>query len=566
MKRKMLRAFALLLIIIGILLFLTARYADRLVDPFVRSLLEQNKPMNHRIDYRKIRVNLITRQIHIKDARIYPDSSLVRDENIWMEINVDLIKLTDFSLKDLLLHKTLKIGDFIMLKPDVSINLPVKVTEKTIDEVSDDSTKVKKAQALTGISLERAIISGGTFRLIQNDAVLASTNEISFLAKDIILVKNSLDEPVGYSYGQVKIGLSNIKLRSETGLYDMSLDKFQIDKEDSSIVLNGFKMKPKYDKKEFTKQLDFQKERFDLVISTIEIAGIGYRRLLDGQPLEISKISLDSVYADIFKDKTIPFDPNKFPLFFNESLLKLSIPVDLDTLSVTNSTLLYNELTAGRTEVGLIRLDDFNLQAYNITTHPQDDSLENVLKADIQANIMGEGPMNVQVTFPLEGNLRHVECYGSVGAMHLSPLNAFLEPSLNIKFNAGTVTRMTFSFSGDENVSNGWMEFLYKDVDIVLLKKEPGKEFGFFSFLANTMTNSNNPETGKDKIKSVEIGVERDKNKGPINYIWRTIQSGMLRTILPVSKYNINHKELEKKAPGTTKDPQKKDGKKKKKE
>ena len=57
--------------------------------------------------------------------------------------------------------------------------------------------------------------------------------------------------------------------------------------------------------------------------------------------------------------------------------------------------------------------------------------------------------------------------------------------------------------------------------------------------MANAVTLSNNPVNGKD-IKAVEIGFERNKNKGIIGYIWRTIQSGLVRTILPTNKYTIN--------------------------
>ncbi len=57
------------------------------------------------------------------------------------------------------------------------------------------------------------------------------------------------------------------------------------------------------------------------------------------------------------------------------------------------------------------------------------------------------------------------------------------------------------------------------------------------------MTLSNNPAPGKD-LKIVEIGFERDKNKGIINYVWKTIQSGMVRTILPIKKYQINRKSV----------------------
>ena len=97
--------------------------------------------------------------------------------------------------------------------------------------------------------------------------------------------------------------------------------------------------------------------------------------------------------------------------------------------------------------------------------------------------------------------------------MKLSPLNDMLEPAINMKFNGGKVNRMTFSFAANDKTSKGWMEFLYQDLDVALMKKDPEKEWGFVSTLANTMTLSNNPAPGKD-LKIVEIGYERDKNKG----------------------------------------------------
>ena len=109
------------------------------------------------------------------------------------------------------------------------------------------------------------------------------------------------------------------------------------------------------------------------------------------------------------------------------------------------------------------------------------------------------------------------------------------------------VDRMTFDFTADENTSKGWMEFLYSDLDVALVKKqsEKDKNWGFVSLLANAVAVSNNPVKEKE-VKIVEIGTERDKNKGLIGYIWKTIQSGMVRTIIPSNKYQINGKKEEK--------------------
>jgi hypothetical protein len=233
--------------------------------------------------------------------------------------------------------------------------------------------------------------------------------------------------------------------------------------------------------------------------------------------------------------------------------LKIPLPIIIDTVLITNSRIHYSELAAGSTAEGSIILADFNAQCYNLTNLVEEDTAVNVMRFDVQSKIMGEGPMRATLILPLEGNMHDIACNGSVGAMSLVPLNSFLEPSLNMKFNAGRLTRMTFDFTGNDNVSSGWMEFLYQDLDVVLLNKESGEGKGFLSYVANTMTLSNNPAPGKD-LKIVSIGFERDKNKGLINYIWKNIQSGMIHTILPIKKFQINRKSSEKtKSSGTAK-------------
>jgi hypothetical protein len=546
MRKKLLWAFFLLILFIGIILFLTARYADRIVEPYVRSLLEQNKPMKHRIDYRQIRVNLVNKYINIKDVRIYPDSSIVKDENVWLEVFVEKIRLTDFGIMDMLLHKRLSIGDLIMLNPDVAVNLPItRIIPDLDEEVMEESPPKSTSQLLTSISFERVMLEGGIFRLIRNEVILARSNNISFIAEQISLVKNTKDDPVGYTYGDVRISLSEIILRSETGLYDMSLEKLIVNKLDSTILLEGFRMSPKYSKQEFSGKLEFQNDRFDVSIESIGIERIGFRRLLAGQPLEIGSLRINKLYADIYRDKNVATDTNRFPLFYNESFLKVKLPLLLDTVMISNSNIKYGELAEGKANVGEITLEDFNLSTYLLSNYRFDSTSVNEMRLFINANIMGEGPLNVELVLPLEGKLHNFECTGSVGAMKLSPLNGMVEPSMNMTFRDGKLNRMTFYFSADDKVSRGWMEFLYQDLDVVLLKKDQAKEWGFVSFLANSIALSNNPASGKD-LKIVEIGYERNINKGIINYIWKTIQSGMVRTISPEKKYQINKRQAEK--------------------
>jgi len=542
MKKKIFWALILLVLISGTILFLTGRYAGRVIEPFVRSFLDENKPLNHRVDFGRLKVNLITRIISIKDLSVYPDSTLVKSENVWWEFNVSSVKLTDFSIRDFLFNKKLSIGDFLFLNPKVEIHIPILQQDKVREASAVISPQKIKPAAFKSLSLQGIVISKGTLKVFRDTVLLASSQDIGFLAQQITLEKTGDDKQFVLKYGDVRLNISDINLNPQSSLYDVKLEKFALNRQDSTIILEGLRFTPLYDKTEFSKKLTRQDDCFDLKINRINIDGIGLERWLAGQPLEISKALIDSLDADVYRDRNVAMDLSRFPPFYNELFLKINFPLLIDTLLVTNSNIRYGELVEGDVKAGEIMLNDFNLSTFGLSNQSADSTMAEEMRIFLNAQVMGEGNLKVELVLPLEGNLHEFTCTGSVGAMKLSPLNDMMEPSMNMTFKDGRLNRMTFDFSGNDNNSKGWMEFLYKDLDVALLKKDPDKERGFISALVNTVALSDNPAPGKD-LKIVEIGYERDKNKGIINYLWKTIQSGMTRTILPQKKYQINRKK-----------------------
>jgi hypothetical protein len=135
MKKILLYGILPLLVIIFVAFIFIGRYTDRLIDPYVRSLLETTKPLGHRIEYEKIRVNLFRGYILIKDAKIFPDSSLSKNR-VKMEIECSVIRLTEFNIWKMVKDKILVIGDLVIADPDVRITLPLLV-EDAINEVKE---------------------------------------------------------------------------------------------------------------------------------------------------------------------------------------------------------------------------------------------------------------------------------------------------------------------------------------------------------------------------------------------------------------------------------------------
>lgn len=542
MKKRFVYILSAIVALLAVLIFIGSFYTDRLLEPFLADFLEKNKPLKHRITYDKLRVNLASRNINIIGIKMTPDSALALDENVWMNISVSKIRLTDFNIREFLIHRRLIIGNLEFFDPVVLLHMPEKQPDKIKEAAAESSAKKINLASFKGISLNNILLSDGQFNLFRKDELLASSSDLDFSARDISIRRGEDQQQIILHYGNSSLSLKNIELQSKSALYDISLGEFYLANIDSTVRIENIRIIPKHDKKAFSDQLIHQNDRFDLKIDKIQIERIGYMSWLSGDPVQISRLLIEGLDADIFRDKNVVFNFERFPAFYNESFLKIPIPLVIDTFSVIHSVVQYGELSEGRNEPGIIRLDDFSLKSYNIRNVKDPSGKAMAMRLKVQARVMGEGALNVELDLPLEGKLHNFKCKGSVGAMGLSPLNSMLEPAINMKFNAGKLTRMTFDFTADNDASNGWMEFLYQDLDVVILKKKPDKQWGFLSGMANAVALTSNPPPGKE-AKIVEIGYERDKNKGIINYVWKTIQSGLVRTIVPLKKHQINRKK-----------------------
>jgi len=88
------------------------------------------------------------------------------------------------------------------------------------------------------------------------------------------------------------------------------------------------------------------------------------------------------------------------------------------------------------------------------------------------------------------------------------------------------------------------MEFLYKDLKVVVIKKQKDshgeiKDARFLSAMAGAVIIKNNPI--KDKPARIcKMFFVRDPNKGFFNYIWKAVQSGLVHTLISGKKQQLH--------------------------
>lgn len=154
---------------------------------------------------------------------------------------------------------------------------------------------------------------------------------------------------------------------------------------------------------------------------------------------------------------------------------------------------------------------------------------------NLSAMLMGAAQMDASIIMPLNTHTDEFSFSGSLGQAKLSSFNSALEPAMGMRIDSGYLEKMTFKAKANNISSTGEMTFIYNNLTANVLKKNEEDKDKFLSFLANTTLYTSNPGK-KGKLRVVQIGFERVEYKGLGNYLWKTLQTGIINTLLPTGK------------------------------
>jgi len=112
-------------------------------------------------------------------------------------------------------------------------------------------------------------------------------------------------------------------------------------------------------------------------------------------------------------------------------------------------------------------------------------------------------------------------------------LNTVSIPMALIRLRQGTINNIDFDFTGDSYGAKGNFVMKYDDLKVDVLKidkdsKDVSKK-GLISFIANTLVKNENPNNNNLRKETPQY--DRDIQKSFFNLVWKTIFTGMKKTV-----------------------------------
>jgi hypothetical protein len=337
-----------------------------------------------------------------------------------------------------------------------------------------------------------------------------------------------------FNADDIRITLGAYSLPLKNGMNKLSFGEIGLSTASGEVYIRDFHLEPLYNKHDYTRKLGYQTDWMDIQISNLRFQLMNLRSLLFEGKMHAGLLEIDTLALEDYRDKRIAPRPGFKPPMPQDGIRKLKTYLRIDTVLLKNGTARYAEQTGA--VPGTIFFDKMNA----IFTGLTNDSL--LLNAGLvselngTAYMMGKGKLDATVRFNFGDKRNSFTFSARMGPIDLVAINPMLSNLLPARVVSGQLKRLEVPMVfANNDVAKGKLLFYYNDLSVEVLDKKQTTwtkiKTGVINFAANDLIVNNDNPTKTGKMKTGTIFFERAKDKGIINFVWKSALSGLKSTM-----------------------------------
>jgi hypothetical protein len=327
---------------------------------------------------------------------------------------------------------------------------------------------------------------------------------------------------------------TNLDLEFPQAHYGIRCARLQSSVPGSELIAEGTELRPLIGDEDFFTAHDFRTTRFHVLVPECRVMGLAYGELLAAKSYRARSVQIFRPSFDALVNLDKPAKPFvKSPLMVNEALAAIRQPLQVDSLSVTNGSLRYGERRISGAAPGVLSFGAVTMTAEGIANRGPSSA---AILVRAQGDLMDAGILNVLMSIPIMPADVSLRYSGSLGAMDLTNLDAFLDVDARTRITSGTVKEAVFDIDVTAGQARGRVRGSYQNLEIALLDKKTGAENGLDdrinSFLANVLKiRSSNAPGALGVSKEGEVSYTRKPDDEFQQFLWFALRTGVLDII-----------------------------------
>jgi hypothetical protein len=333
---------------------------------------------------------------------------------------------------------------------------------------------------------------------------------------------------------KASLDATNLDVEFPQAHYGIRCARLRASAPDSELIAEGTELRTLVGDEEFFAAHDYRTTRFHVVVPECIVLGLAYGELLQGKSYRARAVHFSRPSFDALVNRDKPVEPFvKSPLMVHEALAAIRQPLQIDSISISNGHLAYRERVVAGADPGVLTFGAVSMSVEGIANRGEA-SAAILLRA--QGDLMGAGTLKVLMTIPITPPDFSLHYSGSLSAMDLTRLNAFLDIAERTRIKSGSAQAAAFDIDVTAGKARGRVRGIYRDLEIAVLDKRTDTEEGLgnraASFLANVLKirNSNAPDAS-GSMKEGEVKYTRRPDEEFQQFAWFALRTGVLDII-----------------------------------
>lgn len=520
--KKSLKISLIVVVILISLSKLTEWYLEYKFD----SLINTNPDRSYNITYESFDLHAFFKGITLDNLKITP---INLKKGTVLNGTVDYANLNGFAWHRFLLSKSLSIDELLFVEPVFNVNIKKdsikKVKEQTFQDLFND--------ILSRADLRQFQIKNGSVILKEHDSILKGKIErINLLASDIETDSLILTDIIPFKLGDLEIQIDSAfyQLNEFTKANFGHLNYSMSEKE---LLLEGLALEYDTSWVAISEMRGFQDDVIEFNLNTLKIYGMNLSSSFwTNLDIEAHKMEIDGLNLSLNRNKNLTRPAEVTKTMFTGMVDKIPNNIDLDSIKIRNTNIIYGELSVDKHTTGYINLNDINGSITKFSTFSERKKAFGTFEANFNARINDAADMTIELSIPYDKDA--FKLHTTVGLMDMTAFSKSLVPLLGVEINEGTLKHLEFYMNANFYQSQSNLVMDYENLHLTVFKEaDNGAQHkkGFISSIANAAIRHQNLPEEKGYLKA-SFSTKRNIKRSPFQHIVAGILDGV-KLIIP---------------------------------
>ena len=545
-RKIILWTLAVLIFIAGIVFSIGYFYYAKIIRTYLTSTVSRQSKGLYKAEIGSLTLNIISGNLTINRFSLIPDTAFYRAHSntdtmspLLIRMNIKQFKIKNFHVMDAVRLRKIDVGNIRFTGPEITVfrmKMPAKATA-TEDKPKEKMMAIPLPKGLTSIEVKEFIVENAKLEFVDcsQDSITRNVFPICNIIIRHILVDSTHKGKVRlFNADDISITLGSYSLTMKNGMNKLSFGEIGLSTASGEVCVKAFHLEPLYNQHDYTRKLGYQTDWMDIRISKLSFQRINLRSLLFEGKLQAGLLSIDTLILDDYRDKRIAPRPGFKPPMPQDGIRKLKTYLRIDTVLLKGGKASYAEQTGA--VPGTIFFDKLSASFTGLTNDSVLLTAGLVSELKGTAWLMGKGKLDVTVDFNFSDKRNSFNFSALMGPIELVEINPMLSNLLPARVVSGKLNKLEVPMvHANEDVATGKLLFFYNDLSIDILDKKKTTwtkiKTGVINWAANDLVVNNDNPTKSGKMKTGVIYFNRAKDKGIINFFWKSTLSGLKSTM-----------------------------------